>query len=125
MMTKSPPETIWLQWHGNEEVVDSDEIPWDAEVSWCEERVFLLDIKYHRTQQSAKHCDLHGGLLPCAACASMGRYKTPTLGGDDKDKRIKELEAVLIYYRDECSGHEPSLSVFQQMLDEALEGDTG
>ncbi len=43
------------------------------------------------------------------------------------DKEIEELRSAhrkavvaLTYYRDECSGHEPSLSVFHQMLEEAI-----
>jgi hypothetical protein len=34
-------------------------------------------------------------------------------------ERIKELESVLKYYKYECSGYEPSISVFQRMVDEA------
>jgi hypothetical protein len=34
-------------------------------------------------------------------------------------ERIKELEGALKYYKYECSGYEPSVSVFQRMVDEA------
>jgi hypothetical protein len=40
--------------------------------------------------------------------------------GEEAANRIDELEAVLRYYRDECSGYEPSISVFQRWLDEVL-----
>lgn len=36
-------------------------------------------------------------------------------------KHNAQLREVLEYYRDECTGHEPSLSVFQLKVDEALD----
>ncbi|MBN9410869.1 MAG: hypothetical protein J0H69_17125 [Burkholderiales bacterium] len=36
-----------------------------------------------------------------------------------------ELLEALLYYRDECSGEEPSISVFQQMLERAISRATG
>ena len=48
------------------------------------------------------------------------------------DKRIAELEEklkvareALLYWRNECSGNEPSLSVFEIKVDEALEAIEG
>lgn len=32
-----------------------------------------------------------------------------------------ELLEAILYYRDKCSGAEPSISVFQQMIDEVIE----
>lgn len=37
-----------------------------------------------------------------------------------KDKELAEARAALKYWRDECSGNEPSLSVFNRMVDAAL-----
>lgn len=41
-----------------------------------------------------------------------------TLG--DALTRISLLERALRYYRDECTGYEPSQSVFDRMVDEAI-----
>lgn len=37
----------------------------------------------------------------------------------EKDKRIAELEKELKYYKNDCTGCEPSISVFHRMIDEA------
>tara|TARA_R110000765_G_scaffold88649_1_gene169491 strand:- start:6123 stop:6395 length:273 start_codon:yes stop_codon:yes gene_type:complete len=33
-------------------------------------------------------------------------------------ERVEKLESALKYYKYECSGYEPSISVFQRMIDE-------
>lgn len=38
--------------------------------------------------------------------------------------RYNRLRAALLYWRNECSGREPSLSVFERMVDHALSGDS-
>ena len=38
----------------------------------------------------------------------------------DLTKQLSGMREALVYYRDECSGREPSISTFQRMLDEAL-----
>jgi len=58
----------------------------------------------------------------------VGNVKVPWEHGDhvsvedyeDLTKQLADLREALVYYRDECSGREPSISVFQRMLDEAL-----
>lgn len=46
-------------------------------------------------------------------------YAAQTVAAQAPGNENKAL-AALRYYRDECSGHEPSLSVFEKMVDEAL-----
>lgn len=41
----------------------------------------------------------------------------------EAETREMELREVLLYWRDECSGNEPSLSVFNRMVDAALAKD--
>lgn len=40
-----------------------------------------------------------------------------------RDER-ERLRAALLYWRNECSGREPSLSVFERMIDRSLSGDS-
>jgi hypothetical protein len=44
-------------------------------------------------------------------------YDTKTVGPSE---RLNDLEAVLSYYRNECTGAEPSLSVFQRDVDRLI-----
>lgn len=38
----------------------------------------------------------------------------------DAQKEVAKLKCILQFYKEECSGAEPSLSVFHRMVDEAL-----
>jgi hypothetical protein len=58
--------------------------------------------------------------LPFAACKHFDVEANAQLIAAAPD-----MLAALLYYRDECSGAEPSLSVFQRMLDEAIAKATG
>jgi hypothetical protein len=72
---------------------------------------------YEMTDQ-CNGCVLKGDIKECLT-AECGHHENWYARA--QAARIAELEAVLRYYRDECPGYEPSVSVFQRMLDEVLE----
>jgi len=40
-----PPQTLWLQWHGDSDPLQGGEVC-ESEVTWCRDKIFERDIEY-------------------------------------------------------------------------------
>ena len=47
---KNAPSKIWLQFHGDGEIDDYNEVD-EKSVSWCEDKIFPNDIEYFSRQK--------------------------------------------------------------------------
>jgi hypothetical protein len=64
------------------------------------------------------HCNACGQYIEAGDGHSCYEPISPRV--DPKDARIVELEKALRYYRDEYTGNEPSVSVFERMVDRLI-----
>lgn len=92
----APPETIYLQYHGDGE--PDDGLVRDADVTWCRDKIFEYDVEYVRAERSAprqgaaqgERLGAVSGSANCPAC-KQARMVPWTESPDDNPHDITTL----------------------------------
>jgi hypothetical protein len=101
-----PPEKIYLQWDGDNDEPDR-ELPYEkrGEISWCQEKVFPLDVEYVRTTPTKANEELAREAARDLAHSDLNDYAPIVLKAIQSataplEEKIKELDNELFGSRD-------------------------